>query len=281
MSVSASARWWTKVRNPREIAIRFLATEPCRSLLRLAGKSRVGLRLLNVMIGHRRLFRSFEEAWEWARRSTYAGHDHPDYIREHLFLSKSLRPSDYAALYWLLRINPNNISVFDFAGNVGNLFYSYYPYLKRAGELLDWTVFDLPRTLEEGREIAANRSAPGLSFEDSIRGFSEEQTLLVSGAFHYWETSVREFIGQFPQRPRHVILNRTPVHETQPSFITIQHRGSYAVPCLVRNKKELASAFAAEGYVMIDQWPALELSLEMPFLPNYTVPYYSGFYFRR
>lgn len=269
------------MRNAREIAIRFLDTGPCRSLLQLVGKYRVGLRLLNVMSGHRRLFRSFEEAWEWARGSTYAGHDHPDYILEHLFLSKSLRPSDYAVLYWLLRINADNPRVFDFAGNVGNLFYSYYPYLKRAGELLDWKVFDLPHTLAKGREIAANRSAPGLSFEDTLRGFSEEQTLLVSGAFHYWEASVQEFIAQFPQRPRHVILNRTPVHDTQPSFITVQHRGSYAVPCIVRNKKELASAFAAEGYVMIDQWPALELSLKMPFLPNYTVPHYSGFYFRR
>jgi putative methyltransferase (TIGR04325 family) len=269
------------VRKAGEIAIRFLDLGPCRRLLQLAGKSRVGHRLLNAMSGHRRLFRSFDEAWECAKRSTYAGHDHPDYILEHLFLAKSLRPSDYAALYWLLRINAENPRVFDFAGNIGNLFYSYYPYLKRAGEPLDWTVFDLPRTLEKGREIAASRSAPGLSFADSLRGFSEEQTLLVSGAFHYWETSVREFIGQFPQRPRHVILNRTPVHDTQPPFITIQHRGSYAVPCLVRNKKELASAFAAEGYVMIDQWPALELSLKMPFLPNYTVPNYSGFYFRR
>jgi len=269
------------VRNAREIAIRFLATGPGQSVLQLVGKSRVGLRLLNVMSGHCRLFRSFEEAWKSAGRSAYAGHDHPDYIQEHLDLSKSLRPSDYAVLYWLLRINPDDIRVFDFAGNVGNLFYSYYPYLRRAGELIDWTVFDLPRTMEKGREIAANRSALGLRFEDSLRGFSEEQTLLVSGAFHYWETSVREFIRQFPQRPHHVILNRTPVHDSQPPFITVQHRGSYAVPCIVRNKEELASAFAAEGYVMVDQWPALELSLQMPLLPSYTVPNYSGFYFRQ
>jgi putative methyltransferase (TIGR04325 family) len=269
------------MRNAREIAIRFLATGPCQSLLQLVGKSRAGFRLLNVMSGDCRLFRSFEEAWKSAGRNAYAGHDHPDYIREHLDLSKSLRPSDYAVLYWLLRINPDNLRVFDFAGNVGNLFYSYYPYLRRAGELVDWTVFDLPRTIEKGREIAANRSAPGLSFEDSVRGFSEEQTLLVSGAFHYWETSVREFLRQFPQRPHHVIVNRTPVHDSQPPFITVQHRGSYAVPCIVRNMKELASAFAAEGYVMVDQWPAFELSLRMPLLPNYTVPYYSGFYFRQ
>jgi putative methyltransferase (TIGR04325 family) len=111
-----------------------------------------------------------------------------------------------------------------------------------------------------------------------VSGFTAEQILLVSGAFHYWEGSVREFVRQFPERPDHIIINRTPVHESH-EFFTVQHWGSYGVPCVVRNAKELTSAFAAEDYVMIDRWCAFERSLRMLLLPNYTVPYYSGFYF--
>ena len=140
---------------------------------RLAGKLRFGLKLLNVMSWHPPSV-AFEEERESARRSTYAGHDHPDYIEEHLDPSKSLPSSDYAALYWLLRINPDEIRIFDFGDNVGNLFfYSYYPYLWRRDQCVDWTVFDLPRTVEKGREIAASLSAPGLKFADSLCGFSQ------------------------------------------------------------------------------------------------------------
>jgi putative methyltransferase (TIGR04325 family) len=232
------------------------------------------------MSGQRRVFKSFEEAWESARRTTYAGHDHPDYIQQELDHSKSLRPSDYAALYWLLRINPDSTQIFDFGGSVGNLYYSYCSYLKRATGSIDWTVFDLPRTVEKGLEIAASRGALGLKFANSLSAFTADHTLLVSGAFHYWEASVREFIEQFPQRPRHVLMNRVAVHDNQTSFVTIQDHGSFAVPCMVRNANELIAAFAAEGYAMVDRWPAYERSLRMPLLPDYSLPHYSGFYFR-
>lgn len=269
------------MRNAQEIAILFLESAPCRRVLRRIATSSVGLKLLNTMSGPRRLYGSFEEAWNSAKWGRYAGHDHPDYIQEHLELSKSLRPSDYAALYWLLRINPERIKVFDFGGNVGNLFYSYHPYLRRDDKCVDWTVFDLPRTVEKGRELAATLGATDLKFANSLCSFSEEHTLLVSGAFHYWEGSVQRFIQQFAQRPCHIILNRTPVHETQSDFVTVQRKRSYAVPCVVRNAGELAAAFAAEGYVMIDRWNAFELSLRLPLLPDYSVAHYSGFYFRR
>jgi hypothetical protein len=93
--------------------------------------------VLNLLSGSRRVFGFFEEGWTAARRSTYAGHDHPDYIQERLDLSKSLRPSDYAVLYWFSQIRAGDLRVFDFGGNVGNRHYSYYRYLKRKGSQLE------------------------------------------------------------------------------------------------------------------------------------------------
>jgi putative methyltransferase (TIGR04325 family) len=264
----------------KDIAVHTLASEPCRTLLRGVELLPFGRRILNRIIQPRGVFATFEEAWAVARRSTYAGHDHPDYIKTHLELSKSLRPSDYAALYWLSRISPGDLHIFDFGGNVGNLYYSYSTYLKGRSGIVDWTVFDLPKTIEEGGRIASERGVSELQFTTSLQSFSASHILLVSGAFHYWEQSVEAFVEQFPHRPDHIILNRTPVHETQPSFITVQYKKAYAVPCVVRNAVKMLAAFNAMGYTMVDQWPALELALRMPLFPDRTVPHYAGFYFR-
>jgi putative methyltransferase (TIGR04325 family) len=265
----------------KEIAIRMLASETCRTLLaRLEGLPS-GRKVLNKVSHHRGVYDSFEQAWAAARRSTYAGHDHPDYIQSHLELSKALRPSDYAALFWLLRERSTDLRVFDFGGGVGNLYYTYSTHLRMDCHILDWTVFDLPNTVEEGRRVASERGITGLQFTNSLESVSENHVLLISGAFHYWEKSVQEFLEQFPHRPARIIVNRTPVHDTQPSFITVQYKKAYAVPCIVRNAVELISAFTAMGYKMVDRWPALELALRMPLFPDRTVPSYSGFCFRR
>jgi putative methyltransferase (TIGR04325 family) len=264
----------------KDIAASVLASEPWRSSLLWFQAVPGGEKILNWLSNPRIVFDTFDEAWAAARQSTYAGHDHPDYIRTHLELSKSLRPSDYAVLYWFLRLGRSNLRIFDFGGNIGNLFYSYSAYLKEA-RISDWTVFDLPKTIEEGRRIAAERGVSELHFTNSLENFSEGHVLLVSAALHYWEKSVQAFIKQFPRQPEHVFVNRIPVQNDRPSFITVQYKGSYAVPCMVRNVDELVSSFAGEGYGMVDRWPALELALRMPLFPNRTVPQYSGFYFRR
>jgi putative methyltransferase (TIGR04325 family) len=218
--------------------------------------------------------------WAAARCSTYAGHDHPEYIKTHLEFSEGLRPSDYAVLYWLTRVSPGGLHIFDFGGNVGNLYYSYRTYLNQRSPIVDWTVFDLPKTIEEGRRIASERGVSELRFTSSLQGFSSSHILLISGALHYWEKSMQAFVEQFPHQPEHIILNRTPVHETQPSFITVQYKKSYAVPCVVRNTAKMLEAFDVMGYTVVDRWPALELALRMPLHPDRTVLHYSGFYLR-
>jgi len=265
----------------REAAIAAMASEPCRTLLRWAGAVPGASWILERTSYPRIVFDSFEEAWAAARRTTYAGHDHPEYIQEHLELATSLRPSDYAALYWLLRVSTGELRVFDYGGHVGNLYYAYSQYLEDGTRLAEWIVFDLPRTIEVGLRIAAEREAPLLQFTDSLKRFSQDHILLVSGAFHYWEKSVEEFVGQFPYKPEHILVNRTPATDNGPAFITVQYRKSYAVPCVVRNARELISDFAKAGYALVDRWSVLELAIRMPFFPDRTVPQYSGFYFRR
>jgi putative methyltransferase (TIGR04325 family) len=254
--------------------------EPCRSVLAWIQRTTGGRKILNRIYPAGGVYTSFEEGWAGARSTHLAGHEDPEEIRFHLNISEKLRSSDYAALYWLTRIGSGSLKVFDYGGNAGNLFYGYSRYLADTN-LLAWIVCDIPSVNEEGRRIAHERGATMLSFADSARGVTKEHVVLVSGAFHYWENSVGEFLGQFAEAPQHILINRSPVHKTQPSFVTVQRTETCAFPCIVRNESGMISDFHANGYALIDQWRALELSLILPLYPLQSVSYYSGYYFKR
>lgn len=264
----------------RETAKALLTSGPSRSVLSYAGKSAVGKRVLNAISGTRGVFSTFEEGWAAARRTGLPGHGDPSQVALHMELAKSLRPSDYAALCWLRAAsNGDQLSVFDFGGNAGNLFYSYSAYLKSFGAL-DWTVLDIPPVIEQGRRIATERNAEGLGFASSPAEFRANQVLLASGFLHYWEGTIAEFLQQFPVLPRHVIVNRTPVSERQGPFVVVQQTPTCAHPCVVRNAAALISDFAALKYCLVDRWSAPELRIFLPLFPDHSVPHYSGFCFR-
>jgi putative methyltransferase (TIGR04325 family) len=265
----------------REIARAILSSGPLETILSRIADLPAGLRVLNRLDPSGGLYSNFEEGWAAARKLKRVGHEHPDAIKTHLDLSKDLRSSDYAALFWISRIASSELRVFDFGGNAGNLYYSYSRFLNGELRKLQWIVFDLPAIRQEGRRLAEERNASDLRFAESAAEARSSDILLVSGAFHYWEKSIAEFLRQFPTPPAHVILNRTPLHGSRPAFVTVQETSSYAVPCVVRNAGQLVEEFAAVGYRLMDRWPALELSLRMPLFPRYSVPHYSGLYFRR
>jgi putative methyltransferase (TIGR04325 family) len=262
----------------KKVAIEALASKPCRTVLNGIARIPIGKRTLNAISSPHGWYATFDEAWTAARQAVPVGHEDPGEIEVHLRHSEALRPSDYAALYWISHIYPLNPKIFDFGGNVGNLYYSYSPRLPDLGHI-EWTVFDIPAVLATGRKIALERKACGLRFADSVDAFEKGEILLVSGAFHYWEQDVSAFLRQFRNPPQHIIINRSPVHDTQPSFITVQRTPTCAFPCRVWNCDQLVTSFAASGYKLIDRWQAMELSLKLPLFPDLSVPGYSGFYF--
>jgi putative methyltransferase (TIGR04325 family) len=265
----------------RDLLMDTLAAPPCRWVLGSLEKSGFGLRLLNRFCNPRSVFKSFGEAWKAAKNTTYAGHDHPDYLRIQVELSGMLRPSDYAVLYWLSRTRMNPLRVLDYGGSVGNIYYSYAEHLRQLTGRFEWVVFDLPPIVDAGRRFAEQRGEHDLLFASSLKELEGEFVVHISSAFHYWEKSVDEFIAQLPCQPRHIIVNRVPVNKDESTFVTVQFKKTYAVPCIVRNRDELVSDFDTAGYALVDSWMAPELRLRMPLFPGHNVPAYSGFYFAR
>jgi putative methyltransferase (TIGR04325 family) len=264
----------------REIAIATLGSGPLSALLTKFGELSPGRQILNRFSQGRGVFENFSEGWTVARQANAAGHEDPSEVSVHLQFSKELRPSDYPVLYWLSNICASELQVFDFGGNVGNLYYSYSRYLKGT-QKLTWTVFDIEPVLKEGSRIASERSAEGLKFTGSWADACGCNVLIVSGAFHYWEDTIQAFLDKFTVLPEHIFVNRSPILERRPSFITVQKTKFCAFPCIVRNASEMIEAFRGNGYNLVDRWQVHELSLRMPLFPDRTVLHYSGFYFRR
>lgn len=254
------------------------ALGPSKKLLSLVGATKLGARALNRIARPRAIYSNAADAWAAAADHKLAGHDHPDAINMHLRLAEKLRPSDYAAMFWLSLLD-HQAHIFDFGGNIGNLFYLYRKYLP-ADNGMRWTVFDIPAILERGRAIALERQAKGIAFTGDLTQAAGCDVFLASGSLHYWEGSITDLLEKINIRPAHILVNRSPMREHGPPFMTVQVTDHYSVPCLVRNINDVISEFGRHGYELIDRWSALELSIDLPLQPEFSIPAYSGLYFR-
>ena len=264
----------------RDVGREVLATSFFENVLRKLTARRPGRAIANFVGRPCGVYRSFAEASAATTSREHAGHEASLAIQRHVQLSGTIRPSDYAAIYWISRAAREILHVFDYGGNVGNLYYSYRPYLPESIRQLTWTVFDLPLVVQSGLQLAKQKQATELEFRTTVQSVTRTHLVLVSGALHYWETALSDFIAQFPEKPVMFVINRTPVHPSE-SYVAVQLDATYAVPCFVRSTSEIIAEFTRNGYDLADTWQAPELSLRMKFFPHLSIPYYSGFCFIR
>jgi putative methyltransferase (TIGR04325 family) len=246
-------------------------------LLRAARTAGLGTGL-DWLAGFRRIFPSLEAARACATTYLAFDHSHPDSARVHLKLAERLRPSDYPVLFHLQNIGKIG-SVFDLGGNVGNLFYSYRRYLP-ALHHVEWRVYDIPAMTLLGEALARERQESHLRFTNDLTALAEADLVLASGSLHYFEESMARMLARTGNRPKHVLINRTPLLEGRRSAITVQDGGAYLTACKMHSRDALRRDMQALGYQCIDEWTAPELALKIPCRPELSIPCYSGLYFR-
>ncbi len=234
--------------------------------------------VFDSLAGYSRVFPSFAQAEAVARSYLEAGHDSIDNARTHLDQVRVARPSDYATLFHMNRILSKAVSIFDLGGNVGNLFYCFAQYLDFPQEL-KWTVCDVPEMNAIGRQLALERHEHRLRFTDSLQDAEGADVFLASGSSHYFEAPLPELLRSLNRRPKHVILNRSPV-TNRPPVVTIQDGRTYLVACKIHNIDEIMHGFESLNYVCVDSWTASDLSLSIPFYPECSARAYRGFFFR-
>jgi len=247
-------------------------------LIRASRRWSVTRATLKFLLGYRWVFTTFPQAEATAARFIVNSHDHVDNAWTHLNLAKEARPSDYPVLFYLTSVMSSSQRVFDFGGNVGNLFYCYARYLDFPGDLL-WTVFDVPEMGTIGRDVARSRGETRLRFTSTFEEMGSADVLLASGSLHYFDVPLNELLEGISGKPKHVIINRTPLTDAEPA-VTVQDAGTYLCACKLYNKRDLIERLQGLGYALVDSWRVPELSIHIPCYPELSVPAYSGCYLR-
>lgn len=260
------------------MVFRALGRSGCgRSLIEGAGRTPFGATLVGSMLGYRRSFRTLDEAERAVRPYAKGGHENPVNVAWHL--DRAAGPSDYAAFYYLRDRMVYVRRIFDLGGNVGNLYYCYRDYLPLRDDAT-WTVYDLPENLSLGRTLACTRHARQLEFTDDFFRAGDVDLFIASGSLHYFETPLPELLETIGQRPRFILINRTPLTDG-PDFAVVQDVGHIRVACMLYNRAKLIADFGRLGYDVSGEWQAPEFRIPVPDRPSANVGAYTGLWLER
>ncbi len=238
----------------------------------------VGRQVVNMIADYHRVFPDLLAAKAVVERYPDWGHQSDRNIQNNAVLATKMRPSDYPVIFHLSRIPLEGCRCFDLGGNTGNLFYLYDQYVHFPTSFR-WTVCDFPANIRCGQDLARQRGESRLCFTQDRDEASGRDVLLISGALHYLEYSLADFLAGLPAPPKYVLVNRVPLVDA-PTAATIQFVGGVMVACRLLNRADLMAEMERIGYRAVDQWSAPELSLPLPFDPEYSVRQYSGLAFQ-
>ena len=228
--------------------------------------------------GCRGVYDSFEEAARAAPSTRLLGYDQPgfgEYYREHL---EAPRPTDYPVLFWLRTLMPEVRRVFDFGGHVGIAYYAFRRHLAYRADL-QWTVCDVPSTVRAGEALARTRGAGHLAFTSSPAVGDGSDVLHASGSLQYLDDGfLVSTLRSYRERPRHVFVNLTPLHDRR-RFFTVQCTGVAYHPYTIAHRGALVADMASLGYELVDRWDCPR-KFEIPYHEGYELDAYAGLYFR-
>jgi putative methyltransferase (TIGR04325 family) len=232
---------------------------------------------LPARIKYRGVYSSFEEARAHAPRNTPLGYDHDEIAlgyKDQKFLS-----SDYPAAFWLREALQDGPSVLDLGGSVGILFYLWKQYFQYP-ENIKWIVCEVPAVAHAGQKIAAERNEERLRFVSQIEEGDGCNCFLASGSPQYLGTSIVDNLKRLERPPRHLIINRVPLHSRR-ECITLQNVRWAVSPYRVFQRDAFIAECESLGYTLVDAWTVPDHSCWIPFYPEFSVPVYSGLYFRK
>lgn len=226
----------------------------------------------------RGVYDSFAEAQRAAPRVKALGYDAFDSSRWYLNKHQEVRQEDYPALFWLRTAFEDSHSLFEIGGHVGVAYYGFAQVLSYPPDLT-WTICDVPTVVAAGEALARERGRTNLRFVTSARQVEGADIVLAAGALQYVDTpSLAEALTGFSRRPRHVLINTTPVYEG-PSFITLQNIGPAYCPYRAFNRQEFVGSLRDLGYSLVASWQKERL-FRVPGHPDKSFDHYSGFYLR-
>ncbi|MEP6502142.1 MAG: TIGR04325 family methyltransferase [Betaproteobacteria bacterium] len=228
------------------------------------------------------MFRGIFDTWDAAAASAPPskplGYDNPDsaalYLR-HL----SVDDWDYPALFWIAEAVQKGLRHFaDIGGSVGIKYYAFGKFIKFPADLR-WRVIDVPTVVERGREFALQRSAgAALEFSAAVEDISGVDVVFASGSLQYLPQTLPDILSRSERRPRRIVVNTTPFHD-HAEFFTLNSVGTAFCPYRVQKTESFVSELALLGYRLRDQWRNIDKPMHIPFHPDKSLRFYTGFCF--
>lgn len=228
----------------------------------------------NLFMG---VYDTFEAAAASAPPSLHLGYDNEE--SANIAYVSAISPRDYPAMFWLLRsLGDGMRTFFDLGGHTG---VKYYAFRRAIGFPPDirWTVCDVPAVVVRGRELAQARAPEGsLHFTDRYEDLDGQDVLFASGSLQYLPLTLSDMLKGLRRMPRRVVVNTTPIHETQ-SFFTLNSIGTAFCPYRVQARETFVESVTALGYLKRDAWDNLGKGMVIPDAQGMDVESYSGFCF--
>jgi putative methyltransferase (TIGR04325 family) len=248
---------------------------PARALRWLRWRAHERLQPMNACRG---VYPSFSAAELAAPGIKPVGYDAANSSKWYLSKLTGVSQEDYPVLFWLRSAFDDGRSVFEIGGHVGVAYYSFASLLVYPPDLI-WTICDVPSIAEAGEALALERGRTNLRFVTSPTQVEGADIVLAAGALQYIDSpDLAGAIASFRRRPRHVLINTTPVYDGA-AFITLQNIGSAYCPYRVFNRGEFVRSMETAGYLLVDSWRK-ERAFSVPGHPDKSFDHYSGFYFR-
>lgn len=221
-------------------------------------------------------FGSFAEAQSKAPPSKAIGYDNEDAAD---LYQPQVYSFDYPALFWIERsIQEGMRRIFDLGGHIGIKYHAF----KRLSDWpadIQWKVCDVPRVVQAGRELAAQRNVGDqLSFCTDFREASGFDVLYVSGCLQYLPTPMGEILASLQEKPARIIINATATHLKRTIF-TLNSIGVAVCPYRIQHYDELMAEVVQAGYRRRDGWRNEGKPLKpilVPFVPGGDEALYVG-----
>jgi putative methyltransferase (TIGR04325 family) len=228
---------------------------------------------------HSGIYPSYEAALADIPPSRQAGWDHESSAGLWLDQIDPVRPSTYPIFFWLAQLFGENEALVDVGGSIGLTYYGY----RRLGQLprgSTWTVVEVTRIAEQGRQIAQREHARELSFVDQLASVGRCDVLLSAGALQFMPTSVPGLLEALPNAPRYILLNKLPLTPREECW-TLQNYGPAVTPNRLFNEQQFLGYFSMHGYQLRDRWAVQDLDCLIPFHPERFIKEFAGFLFER
>jgi putative methyltransferase (TIGR04325 family) len=204
------------------------------------------------------------------------GYDHDAAAGMYRDRLSEIYPSDYPMMLWLQKgFDAGVRRVLDLGGHVGIAFYAYQKILDFPGDV-SWCVHDVPAVMAAGRAIAQERQVTNrLSFAESFEAAAHADMLFTAGCLQYLEQTLAEKIAGLSRRPRWLLLNLLPLHESR-AYWTVQSIGTAFCPYRIQSSQAVFADLGRLGYRVQDRWENLEKSCWIAFEPGYSLDRYHG-----